>query len=53
MPFPPQKPPQKRRDRVLSPWERQEVLDAIKDSHFREFVFAMMETGARPVEVRS
>src|SRR5205085_937741 len=37
------KPPQRHRDRVLNPAERKEVLDAIKDQHFREFVFAMME----------
>lgn len=46
------KPPQHRRNRVLSKEERQQILDAIKDRHFREFVFAMMETGARPGEVR-
>ncbi len=46
------KPPQRRRDRVLSEAERKEVLGAIKDESFREFVFAMMETGARPGEVR-
>src|SRR5262249_34619395 len=46
------KPPQNRRDRVLSQEEREQILGAIKDRHFREFVFAMMETGARPGEVR-
>ena len=46
------KPRQRRRDRVLSDEERQEVLAAIKDRQFRDFVFAMMETGARPGEVR-
>jgi integrase len=46
------KPPQRRRDRVLSEEERKEILDAIKDEQFREFVYAMMETGARPGEVR-
>jgi integrase len=46
------KPPQRHRDRILTPEERQEILAAIKDRHFREFVFAMMETGARPGEVR-
>jgi integrase/recombinase XerD len=46
------KPPQRHRDRILTPEERQEILGAIKDRHFREFVFAMMETGARPGEVR-
>lgn len=46
------KPPQRHRDRVLTPEERKEILAAIKDEAFRNFVFAMMETGARPGEVR-
>jgi integrase len=46
------KPPQRRRDRVLTPEERQEILRTIPDQHFRDFVFAMQETGARPGEVR-
>ena len=46
------KPPQRHRDRVLTPEERQEILAAIKDQAFREFVFAMKETGCRPGEVR-
>jgi integrase len=46
------KPPQRRRDRILTPAERQEILEAIKDQSFRDFVLAMVETGARPGEVR-
>src|SRR5262249_3162324 len=46
------KPPQRHRDRILTQEERQEILDAIKDRHFREFVFAMMGPGARPGGVR-
>lgn len=46
------KPPQRHRDRILTPEERQEILQAIKDQAFRDFVLAMMETGARPGEVR-
>jgi integrase len=46
------KPPQRHRDRVLTFEEREEILRAIPDRHFREFVFAMQETGARPGEVR-
>ena len=46
------KPPQRHRDRVLTPEERQEILATIRDQPFREFVLAMMETGARPGEVR-
>ncbi len=47
------KPPQRRRDRVLTAGERAEILAAIPDRHFREFVFALLETGARPGEVRT
>jgi integrase len=46
------KPPQRHRDRILLPGEREEILAAIKDRQFREFVFAMLGTGARPGEVR-
>jgi integrase len=45
-------PPQRHRDRILTPEERQEILRTIPDQHFRDFVFAMQETGARPGEVR-
>jgi len=34
------------------PNERTELLAAIPDQPFRDYVFAMMETGARPGEVR-
>jgi integrase len=47
-----QKPPQTIRDRTLTSAEKKEILDAIKDRSFREFVVAMQETGARPSEVR-
>ncbi len=46
------KPAQRRRDRILTPEERTEILAAIKDESFRDFLIAMMETGARPGEVR-
>src|SRR5438128_1432041 len=46
------KPAQRHRDRVLSLQERIDILQAIKDQSFRDLVFAMMETGARPGEVR-
>ena len=45
------KPPARRRDRLLTPEERTEILAAIKDRQFREFVYAMQETGCRPSEV--
>jgi integrase len=46
------KPPQRHRDRVLTTAEQQQILAAIKDEAFRQFVFAMQETGARPGECR-
>lgn len=46
------KPPRTYRDRILTPEEKKEILAAIKDRQFREFVFAMQESGARPSEVR-
>jgi integrase len=46
------KPRQKARTRIITPQERKEILEAIKDEAFRLFVFAMQETGARPGEVR-
>ncbi len=46
------KPPQRHRDRILTQEERQEIMGAIRDQHFRDFVFALQETGARPGEVR-
>ncbi len=40
-----------RRGRVVSKAEREEILGAIKDRQFREFVLAMQETGCRPSEI--
>ncbi|MBA4064779.1 MAG: site-specific integrase, partial [Isosphaera sp.] len=40
-----------RRDRVLTRGEQAEILAAIRDEPFRQFVRAMFETGARPGEV--
>jgi integrase/recombinase XerD len=45
------KPAARRRDRILSKEERLEILSAIKDHQFRDFFFALTETGARPSEV--
>lgn len=47
------KPPQPGRSRIVSEAEKKELLAAIKDRQFRDFVFAMQETGARPGEVRA
>lgn len=44
-------PPSNRRTRVLTKSEQDEILGAIKDREFRDFVRAMIETGCRPGEV--
>ncbi|MBA4067166.1 MAG: site-specific integrase [Isosphaera sp.] len=46
-----QKPPPTRRTRVVSPAERAEVLAAVKDRNFREYLTALYLTGCRPSEV--
>jgi integrase len=46
-----EKPQARRRTRLLSPSERQEILAAIPDRPFRDFVFALEQTGCRPGEV--
>src|SRR5262249_18704139 len=46
------KPPHRHRDRTPTPAELQKNHGAITDRQCREFVFAMMENGARPGEVR-
>jgi integrase len=45
------KPPVGRRDRILSADEKKEILETIRDKPFRQFVFALYETGCRPSEV--
>jgi hypothetical protein len=42
------KPPRQKRERIITPAERTEILSAIRDEPFREFVLAMQETGCRP-----
>jgi len=46
-----EKPSKRRRKRFMAPPEREFVYNAIRDEQFREFVFAMLETGCRPGEV--
>jgi integrase len=46
------KPPAVRRERILTQTEREEIIAAIRDQEFRDFVFALQETGCRPGEVR-
>jgi len=46
------KPPAKSRERIITDEEREQILAAIKDQQFRDFVFALTETGCRPGEVR-
>jgi integrase len=45
--------PRKRRNRVLTPEERGFIFAKIPDEQFREFVFAMLDTGCRPGEIMS
>lgn len=45
------KDPVNHRDRVLSEDEKKQIHDAVRDVRFKEFVFAMQETGCRPSEV--
>ncbi len=45
------KPPQRNRERTLTPNERAQIFAAIRDRAFRDFVFALQETGCRPSEV--
>jgi integrase len=45
------KPRGGKRQRVLTADERRQILEAIPDEPFRQFVFAMQETGCRPGEV--
>jgi integrase len=45
------KPKGRCRDRILAPEERQEILANILGQAFKDFVFAMQETGCRPSEV--
>jgi len=46
-----QKPAARRRTRILTEDERNEILATIKDQKFRDFVFALQQTGCRPSEV--
>ncbi len=42
------KPKAVRRERILTAEERMDVFQAIRDREFRDFVFALQETGCRP-----
>jgi integrase len=44
-------PPIQKRERVISTAERQQILDAIPDKAFNQFVRALLGTGCRPSEV--
>ncbi len=45
------KPPKKRRNRIVSPEERELIFNLIADEQFKELVTALIETGCRPSEV--
>jgi len=46
------KPKAQRRERILTSGEREKIFEAISDEAFRSFLTAMVETGARPGEIR-
>jgi integrase len=46
------KPPAVRRERIVTPEEWAELLAAVRDQEFKDFLFALRETGCRPGEVR-
>jgi integrase len=46
-----EKPPAGRRTRIVTPEERAEILAAVKDRNFREFLTGLYLTGCRPSEV--
>jgi len=46
------KPKAQRRERILTAAELRKIFEAISDGPFRSFLTAMMETGARPGEIR-
>ncbi len=45
------KPSAVRRERILAADERAAILGAIRDQEFREFIFALEQTGCRPGEI--
>jgi integrase len=45
------RPPRRRRNRTLAPQERDFLLEHIPDEQFRDYFFALLETGCRPGEV--
>jgi hypothetical protein len=45
------KPPGKRRDIILSVEEQNAIRDKCRDQCFKDFIFALQETGCRPGEV--
>jgi integrase len=45
------KPPIRHRDRVLTPQEQQAIAAVPRDGAFKDFLFAMEQTGCRPGEI--
>lgn len=46
-----EKPPCAARERILEPAEREQLLAAVRDRRFRDYLFALQESGARPGEI--
>lgn len=45
------KPPGNRREVILAPEQQQAIRDACRDQCFKDFLFALQETGCRPGEI--
>ena len=45
------KPGSKQRTRILTKDERKAIMETVRDESFRDFLFALQETGCRPSEV--
>ncbi len=46
------KPTPRRRERLITAEERQEIYNHARGQAFKDYIFAMQETGARPGEIR-
>ena len=45
------RPAKRKRKRIMDPVERQLLLSSIRDQFFKDYCFALLDTGARPMEV--
>jgi integrase len=47
------KPKERRRETTLTSEERQQIVAAVRDEAFKQFLYALGQTGARPIEIRT